>query len=182
MNLIVRPGEMFEPAGIRRLVEGWLQQDYGVEQMEWWYSLITPRLLAEELLSDVNGRVPRDYKFFVIHGEVQMIQVDVDRFLDHKRALYKGDWTYIDCGYHYPQAAAEPRPRRLDEMIEVAKCLGRDFDFARVDLFELPERIVFGEITHCPGSGCERFSSPDVDSWLSEAWTLPKINREVGDA
>ena len=65
------------------------------------------------------------------------------------------------------------RPRYLEEMLQAATLLGRDFDFVRVDLYDLPEHPRFGEMTFYPGSGFERFHPVSVDARFGAWWTLP---------
>ena len=38
-------------------------------------------------------------------------------------------------------------------MIEVAEILSADFDYIRIDLYEVGGRIYFGEATFMPGAG-----------------------------
>ena len=62
---------------------------------EWIYRNIRPRVLFEELLTDGTGAAPRDFKFFMFDGQCELIQVDSDRFGDHRRDLYSPSWD--DC-------------------------------------------------------------------------------------
>src|SRR5690606_41264771 len=77
---------------------------YGRERGEWWYANIPPRILAEEFLNDASfggSKVPPDFKFVVFQGLVAMIQVDVDRYTDHRRTLYDRQWRKIEATYRY---------------------------------------------------------------------------------
>ena len=46
-----------------------------------------------------------------------------------------------------------PKPEKLDEMIEISKTLSADFDFVRVDLYEINGKVYFGELTFSPATG-----------------------------
>src|SRR5690606_36990120 len=70
-----------------------LRVNYGLLTKEWVYSRITPQVVVEDLLSSDHKRELWDYKVFVFRGEPKLIQVDVDRFGDHKRSFYTPDWT-----------------------------------------------------------------------------------------
>lgn len=42
-------------------------------------------------------------------------------------------------------------------MLLIVKQLGEDFDYVRVDLYNLNGKIFFGELTFCESSGLEDF-------------------------
>lgn len=157
---------------LKRHFDKVLRCRYGEWSHEWWYSEIPPRIIAEENLSLPGMPPPNDYKFFVFHGSVRMVQVDVDRFSNHRRNLYLPDWSPIDGQLLYPPGAGVPRPKNLAEMIAVAEALARDLDFVRVDLYSLDDctRVIFGEMTFAPGAGMEPFSPRSLDDWLGQMW------------
>ena len=55
-------------------------------------------------------------------------------------------------------------------MIELAEILGRDFDFARIDLYLVEGKIFFGEVTHYPNAGLARFEPREFDRVLGDVW------------
>ena len=44
-------------------------------------------------------------------------------------------------------------PQSLDRMLEIASVLSKDFDFVRVDLYEVQGKVHFGELTFSPACG-----------------------------
>ena len=64
-----------------------------------------------------------------------------------------------------------PELPNLEKMMQVARCLSEDFQLVRVDLYSFDEKIYFGEITHYPGSGLDRFDSYDLDLQLGKKIT-----------
>lgn len=140
---------------------------------EWAYKNIVPRLICEEFLEE-NGQSPADYKFFCFDGVPRIVQVDVDRFSNHTRNMYDMDWNLLDFGLLYPKCGREiPRPSRLDRMAEIAQRLSEGFPFVRVDLYHLPGRIVFGEMTFYPENGMERFTPEEYDRVLGDWLSFP---------
>jgi hypothetical protein len=137
---------------------------------------VPPRILVEELLGD-GGAVPPDYKFYVFHGRVRLVSVELDRFTFHTRNLYTPAWEQLPVEWVYPAGKDIERPAALAEMIDVAERLGADTDFVRVDLYSVGERVVFGELTNYPDAGYGRFDPPDFDRQLGEWWTLPERYR-----
>ncbi|MBB3185672.1 hypothetical protein FHR95_003263 [Halomonas fontilapidosi] len=138
---------------------------------EWWYGMIKPKVIIEEHLLPGTGNVPLDYKFFVFHGKVQYIQVDFGRFVNHTRSLYDTEWRRQDFKLGYPVGPDAARPTRLEEMIRIAEKLGSNYDFVRVDLYQVDdERIVFGEITIAPSLGHARFEPVSWDRVFGDLW------------
>ena len=156
---------------IRSKCREWLSQSYGETKGEYWYNEIEPRIIIEERLKDDDGDTPPDYKFFVFHGEVKYVQVDYDRFSDHSRRFYDRDWNPQDFKLKFPLGPVTEEPDNLDDMIRVAEKLGEDFDFIRVDLYNISEdEIVFGELTLAPESGGGKFEPRDYDFQLGSHW------------
>lgn len=169
---------MLDRAAAERLLRHWLAADYwrahGVT--EWAYRGIAPRLIVEELLDDGAGEVPPDIKFWCFGGIPGFVQVDIDRLGRRSRALVRPDWRPLDARIsnawtgHPPRSEPPPRPERLEELTEVASLLASGLDFVRVDLYDTPERAVFGELTLYPCGGTESASGPDDLDAIGAAW------------
>jgi hypothetical protein len=145
----------------------WLAINYESVHQEWGYRAARPLLYAEELLP---GQ-PKDYRFYVFDGEPVMIQVEIDRFTGHRRALLDIDWSPLGSHTTYPPAAApESAPPNLDIMLRWAARLGAGIDFVRVDLYDLGDRVVVGEMTCYPASGRAAFRPAELDAWLGSKW------------
>jgi hypothetical protein len=147
----------------------WLSLRY--EPSEWAYSKARPRVIIEEHLAS-DGTTPPDYKFLVFDGRVRVIWVDQDRFGDHRRNFYSPAWESLDVGMNYPCGNLVPRPAKLDAMIAVAERLADRIDFVRVDLYNIDDRIIFGELTNYPEGGWARFDPPEFDAELGSLWSL----------
>jgi TupA-like ATPgrasp len=147
-----------------------LAENFYWRYQEWAYKHIRPRVIAEELLVDAESNPPPDYKFFVFHGRVRMIQVDVDRQTFHRRSLFNEHWQKLAVEYVYPDAPLVPRPEKLPEMVRIAEMLAVDFSLVRIDLYCLRDRIYFGEITHTPERGLGRFKPKEFDAALGRVF------------
>lgn len=159
------------PAAIATLRE-WLQDRYPPLRCEWGYHDVRPVAFAEEFLKTRTGDIPPDFKFFVFHGKVRMIQVDLDRAISHTRCLYDPQWNLLPVVLGYPSGAGIAKPDNLGVLIECAEKLADGIDFVRVDLYNLDGRIVFGELTNYPGGGLEEFTPPAFDVQLGQWWKL----------
>ncbi len=162
--------EDYAPA--RALAAAWLTWDLSSDHGEWQYSRIDPRIIVEPQIGSAD-EPPDDYKFFVFGGRVEMIQVDVARFADHRRAMYDPNWVRQEfgIGYQLPEHAID-RPQHLEEMIAAAQRLAAGFAFVRVDFYELEDGPRFGEMTFTPGAGYQRFIPPQMDRVLGDLWPM----------
>jgi hypothetical protein len=173
-NLFVEPGDTLSESQMET-AQGWLQSSFAdptaVGRAQWAYRWARPLLLAEEMLPGP----PWDYKLFSFYGEVAMIQVDLDRFGNHRRALVDREWRPLDATLAYPWPALEevPRPSNLATMLEWTKLLSHDIDFVRVDLYDLGSRVLVGELTAYPGAGTRAFVPATFDRWLGDQWPAP---------
>jgi hypothetical protein len=153
---------------------GWLRQNFYEVTREWAYKRIKPRIIAEQFIDDGSGGVPRDYKLFVFGGKAEMIQVDAGRFTVHTRRLYGPRWEKLPVLYSYDDIRGDvSRPVHLEEMIRAAETIGRELDFIRVDFYDTPGRLYFGELTMTPECGTGSFRPKEFDRYLGSRWPRP---------
>lgn len=151
----------------------WLSKNFGQKQREYWYKDIKPKIMVEEYIEGENGEVPRDYKFFVFHGEVNLIQVNIDRFSNHRKTIFSREWKILDFEFNYPKGEPIEKPHNLSEMIQIAEELSQEFDFIRVDLYNPGKgKIKFGELTVAPGSGRGWFKPKKYDFEIGNYWEI----------
>lgn len=167
---IIKNGNHLSVNKMKSLANDWFKHDQASVLGEWAYQNIPPRVFIEEFL-DFNGAEPDDYKLFVYHGKVHFIQLDSDRFTDHKRNMFDVNW--IDLGFNFSHTRKHPSPKKpifLDSMINIAEQIGKHFDFIRVDLYWYDNKVTFGELTVYPGAGFEKFPSKDWDEKFGAPW------------
>lgn len=156
---------------IRREADEWLDRTHGVMKGEYWYSQIEPKIIVEERLHGRESAVPRDFKFFVFHGQAEYVQVDSNRYSNHMRRIYDREWNPQEFTLKFPLGAITEKPKNFDYMIEIAEALGSEFDFMRVDLYSTRKSgIVFGEMTVTPGSGGKQFRPIEYDFKFGSLW------------
>jgi hypothetical protein len=176
-NIVCRDRESLDVRRARARMDRWLRTDFSRIAREWVYAGIEPQLLAEEFLAKPNGEPPFDYKFFCFQGRPTFVQVDYDRFIGHQRALYTTAWEKLPCALEYT-LKEEPTapPSALPRMLEVAAQLSKPFPFVRVDLYELEDRVYFGELTFFPGKGVERFRPREYDAIFGAQLDLSRVD------
>jgi hypothetical protein len=63
-------------------------------------------------------------------------------------------------------------------MLEAASKLADGFRFVRVDLYDTPQRPLFGEMTFSPEAGSLPFRTRGFDLELGESWSYPEATNE----
>ena len=165
MNIVCDDKSKLDLVATKKQMNEWLQSPHP-EFFEHHYTKIKPLIICEEYLSDSEGMFPKDYKIHCVNGEPVFIQLCFGRTKDDvgKRLIYSLDWKDMDLvihDYHYSEEMA-PKPKALDEMIKDASILSKGLDYARIDLYDLDGRVVFGEITLTPMGGWLSYFKPEA--------------------
>jgi TupA-like ATPgrasp len=156
---------------IRRRASHWVAANYYWAFREYQYFRIPPRLMAEEYLENPDGSEAVVYKFWCFDGAPQVLHV-TDR-ANSMNPFFDMDWRQLQLSHKGSRAQpALPRPKNFERMVTVASHLSADFDFVRVDLFNVGGRTYFNELTFTPAAGKLHFSPPDWDEKLGRLWTL----------
>lgn len=155
-----------------------MRAPYGLYCAEWAYWSIPPQVIVEPLLVDGAGRIPADYKFHCFDGEARFVEVHLERHTAHRCQHFTRDWEPLDIRWGPPPPERPaPRPHGLAEMLEVADALSSGLDYVRVDLYNLDERVYFGEMTLYPASGFDPAVPVRWDHEFGRHWTLPEPTR-----
>ncbi len=175
-NIFVKEDDDVSNGYIIKKLKSYLKVQLANRTDEWPYALITPQILVEPMLLDAENFFPVDYKFHVFNGKVIYIQVDVGRFKDHRRSFYDLDWQKQPFSVRYPLIGGDyPQPPNLEEMIQIAQKLGKEFHYVRIDLYDIMDRVIFSEATFFPGAGYLRFKPQEMDYEWGGLWELPNI-------
>ena len=160
MNYLVPDKAKLDVEKCRKEMTRWLATTYGGYSMELHYLTIPHRIYAEQYLENTDQLI--DYKIHCFNGKPEFVLVCSDRKANGDAAmqvtldLFDLNWNYIPelvpFGSEIVGNGLIPKPEKLDEMINIAKILSKDFKFVRVDLYELDKKIYFGELTFSPGS------------------------------
>ena len=174
-NIICKDKSKFDIKKARKKINKNLNRNYYYRAREWPYKNVKPKIVCEKYIVDESGDELKDYKIFCFNGEPKIIQVDFNRFSDHKRNLYDINWNYIPVSYNYPTYPniVIKKPKKLNEMIEIARLLSKDFPFIRVDLYSIHDKIYFGELTFFPEAGFAKFNPESYDKELGKWLKLP---------
>ena len=140
------------------------------------YRYVEPKVFAEQMLQrDTMGDL-KDYKFFCFNGEPKVFKIDFDRFDGHKANYFDIEGNLLPFGLRdtYPSESIKLEiPKNLSEMVSIARKIAKNLPFARVDLYNINEKILFGEITFFPTSGFQRFTDDYWDELMGSWLNLP---------
>lgn len=162
-----------------------LGKNYYTKSREWQYKNIEPRIIVEKLLQDSNGDVPMDYKLHCFNGVVHMIQVDIGRGTkEHCRNWYDADWNREPYRWSSvkgngkftdPSEEDVPPPITLKKMILLSEVLSKEFDYVRVDWYDVDGVLYFGELTFHHDGGVRPILPEDWDFKLGKRLKLTKL-------
>ncbi len=140
---------------------------------------IGPPFGAEEFLDDGSGALPVDIKVYTFYGEAPVARLR--RALEHRpggagmHRVVDRNGTDFDTYRGMPTDPTIPLPPALDDVFDVAERVSVVIraPFSRIDLYDIRGRIVFGEVTPCPGSSGG--FGPDLDVMMGEAWERAQV-------
>lgn len=176
-NIIVSDKEKINIDDVVKKMNKFIKYKFGYRTFELFYNEIDPLIIAEKYIG-TEKQVPNDYKFYCFkqkNGKFKIIiQMDIGRYtLDHARAYFDENWKLLPYGNSGSGSKKHPefkKPKKLKEMLKVAKKLADDFDYVRVDLYEVDEKIYFGELTFTDGSGYDILQPDKYDVEWGTYW------------
>lgn len=145
------------------------------------YYPLKPRLLAEEYLRELSGGL-QDYKFYCFNGEIEFVYATSRVFLsknnpsdaDYPRTFFNLNWTKIPISLgDHPTANGVEKPHHFEEMILISKELSKGFPFVRIDFYDLPDRLLLGEMTFYPTGGWKPLKPLAFDRELGDKFIIP---------
>lgn len=150
-------------------------RNYYKYNKEYPYKNVNTRYIVEEYIVDESGYELKDYKFFCFNGEPKFVQIDFDRYSNHRRNVYDINWNLLDLQIKFPKGHDRvfPKPNNYEEMLEVARMLSNGIPHVRIDLYNVTGKIYFGEMTFFHGSGMEVFTPLEWDYKFGDFIKLP---------
>jgi len=170
---IIIKDKKYDKEEIIRTCRKWLKTPYGLEKLEWAYQPIKRKIIIEKLLLDEDS-IPKDYKFFIIHGICRAILVISSRNSSNQSKVavfYDREWNRLILPNRKHAGIDLDKPPTFQKMLFLAEKLGKAFDFVRVDLYTIGDKIYFGELTHYPMSGFIKISL-EQDIEMGKYWKL----------
>jgi TupA-like ATPgrasp len=179
-NIVITDKSKIDIESIKSELQPWLHENYCDDfkiGIEWAYKNIQPTILIEEFIG-IGVDAPVDYKFYVFNQKVEVCSIHYDRYTEHKTLSVDRNFKPHKFHYHLkmPTFAASP-PVNYSKLVLLAEALAADFDFIRVDLYEIAGKIYFGELTPYPGGVSAQFLPKEMDVKFGELW---KSGKQLG--
>lgn len=155
-----------------------LKQNYYLKGREWPYKNVPKRIIAEKYIEPRPGSkdLP-DYKFFCFDGKVKAMFVATDRQTPGKKVkfdFFDADYNHLPFRQGHDHATTIPiKPKNFELMKQAAEQLSKGLAHARVDFYDLGDRVLFGEITLFHFSGFTPFEPFEWDKRFGELLSLP---------
>lgn len=151
-----------------------LKKDFFYAGREYPYKGIKPYIMAEEFIENKNSKSKNieDYKFFCFNGIPKILYVATDRFTDLRWTFFDMNFKRLNIINHHPNSSRYiPKPKNFDTMIEIATKLSKGIKNVRIDLYEIDNKIYFGEYTFFHGGGFRLFFPEEwelkLGKWLN---------------
>ena len=178
--VICRDKASFNKEAAAKRINKCLKKNYYLDNREWPYKDVKPRVIAEEFLTEAGkeqGQGLADYKIWCFNGKPVYVQYITSRTAgEPTEGFYDRNWQLQKFRYHNPlMEQALPRPKELEKLLELAEVLAQNTAFLRCD-FYVPEEntIKFGELTFYPVSGMEFWHPEEMDEVLGAMISLPE--------
>lgn len=173
-NILVINKTKIDKRKIRLQLAKWLRTNYCQDFLigiEWGYKNITPSIIIESFIGETE-KAPEDYKFYCFSGRVEFVTVHFDRFIEQQKTRsFDRNFKPHEFKYQFDQWYGEfKRPSNFESMVQLAESLADGFDFIRVDLYNVNNRIYFGELTPYPGGVTTKFLPISQDYSLGKKW------------
>ncbi len=155
---------------LKRLVNGWLQENYYIFKRERQYKHLKPRIICEKYMEDEHHDL-RDYKFYCTREKIQFIEVHSDRSNGQRVNIFNEKWQELAIKTISKGSDTKiDKPANLTELLKLTKLLSKPFPFVRVDLYSVHDQVYFGELTFTPADRIFPFvgqSNYDVGAMLN---------------
>lgn len=159
--IVVKDKKNINKKSILTQLRWWYNHPFGVSGGQLHYLKIKPCIIAEKLLSIPEGEISLiDYKIWCFSGNPFCILVTYGRTKETVNiALFDLNWTpmpqHIKSTKHVKAQSGEtiPKPACLEEMLMISRKLSEGIPQVRVDLYNVDNRPIFGELTFSTGFG-----------------------------
>ena len=157
-----------------------LQQDLYKIWREWPYKNVKHQIIAEEFIEPTYGKKElNDYKFFCFDGVVKGLFVATERQSPNEEVkfdFYDEYFNHLPFRQGHDHARVIPKkPDNFILMKKIAEQLSKGIPHVRVDLYDLGDRVLFGELTFFHFSGMVPFEPEEWDNRFGKLLTLPRI-------
>lgn len=156
-SVVCRDKAGLDFSAAKRKIDKAMKHDYYWQGREYCYKNIKRLIFAEKYIESIGDEGLVDYKFYCFNGEPKFLYVSkgLENHSTASISFLTLDWEFCDFWRSdYKRFDTLPeKPKKFDEMIEIACKLSKGHKFLRVDLYEIEDKVVFSELTFYPCGG-----------------------------
>lgn len=149
---------------------------------EWPYKHVKPCIIVEKLMTEENGNLPIDYKFFCFNGKVDTVMICTGRGTSEQRFYFFDKQWKIQKYNRSAQDLSDDfqvdKPDGIDALFELAAKLSKGEAFVRIDFYLINNIPYFGEFTFYPASGFDNNILPWADKHLGSMIELSVVTNK----
>lgn len=155
-----------------------LKTDLYVVWREWPYKNVPKRIIAEKYIEpSPNTKDLPDYKFFCFDGVVKGLFVATERQNPNEEVkfdFFDADFNHLPFrqGHNHAKVYLK-KPENFELMKKIAELLSKGMPHVRVDLYDLGDKVLFGELTFFHFSGMVPFEPEEWDKKFGNYIQLP---------
>ncbi len=167
-----------KPAAIKKLNDC-LACDFYMYGRELPYKNVPHRIIAEQYIEPdptINDLI--DYKFFCFDGEVKALFIATERQNPNEEVkfdFFDAEFNHLPLRQGHDNAKTMPqKPKNFELMKQLASKLSKGFPHIRVDFYETPKGVLFGELTLYQFGGFMAFEPAEWDRVFGDWIVLPQ--------
>lgn len=176
--IICKNKSEFNKKTAKRKIEKALKKNFFVNGREWPYKNVKPRIIIEDNICPKNCNNIEDFKLQTFNGKVAYSFVCTDRDTEVKFTFFDKEKNFINVTQC--EAKNDPEnaklPKNYDEMVELAEKIVKDIPEARVDFYNVNDKVYFGELTFFDTSGFGKFEPEEWDYKFGKMLDLSRVN------
>lgn len=154
-NIICKDKQQLDIESCKRKLNKWLKINYGKYTTEIHYSKIKPKIIIEKFIESTSKTGLDDYRIFCYNGIPKYIKVTPEVEETAYYNFYDLNWNKMNfVKKEYESKYEIKKPKNLQKMLKYAEILSENFQFVRVDLYNVDGKIYFAELTFTPTGGC----------------------------
>lgn len=173
-GVVCKDKDTFDIVKAKKHFDTYFKQEYYIQNREYPYKNVPHRIIAEQYMMNGSDRELKDYKFYCFNGRVEYCQLIADRSTNETIDFYNREWKHQEFIGLNPKAnfakVPEKKPYNYSEMVDIADIISTKINapFVRIDLYNINQKIYFGEITFFPMSGLGDFRPKEWDKKLGD--------------
>ena len=171
-NIICKNKKMLDEKKTKKILNKWINEDFGKVSGELHYSKIERKIICEKYLGDNLI----DIQFWCSYGKVLFISYINNPHGNNSKATFDENWNRLDFVTSLPiiEGSIE-KPKKLNELLKIAKSISKELIFIRLDFYIInDEEIKISELSFTPASGFVKWNPSVYDAKIGKMIDLNK--------